>query len=492
MILLLAASSAAILYWSIHCAIVRIALPYPQSPWESEILVDAWRAIHQHPVYTLPSKDHATHMYGPLITYATAAVMRFTGFNLSIGRWFATISAALLSIALAIGLSKKRLGLIAIATAILFSQFYRARGYVAETRPDTISILFAAAAVWMFYLAHRRKNWFAEAIGIIALLIAFGFKQTAAMAAGVPIVAILLTRPQPFARHLIMAAVPLLAMIAVTLLIRVQWPEVYFYAFTVPRKFPIKFWEWPSIAANLFTYDTAFVAMLIVWLLYPRATSLATTPMTWLLATVLVTFAASSLSHAKIGGSINSDLPAFVAMSAFSIAVLNGLIINRDSFPNLKRLQPILVGLFAICIFADASVPLSSLWLTPGTQNGNVNYTKVIEYARTLPGVVLCMDDPTISLLGKGQLCRGAKCEEDAVAGGALPQYVKDDLKGESFLIRVEGSVPSPLTNRFLRGCGYRQIENKNKLFAGSVYSLWTNSKEVRQAPATTAPTTLP
>src|SRR5882724_4813835 len=68
--------------WAFESARFRLMQPHPQSPWESAILVDAWRAHHGLPVYTLPTVDHATHMYGPLITYAVAPFMNSPSFSL--------------------------------------------------------------------------------------------------------------------------------------------------------------------------------------------------------------------------------------------------------------------------------------------------------------------------------------------------------------------------------------------------------------------------
>src|SRR5690349_16679061 len=79
--------------WTIQSAWLRLTQPNPQSPWESAILVDAWRAHHGLRVYSLPTEDHATHMYGPLITYAVAPFIKSQNFSLRPPRYIAILSA---------------------------------------------------------------------------------------------------------------------------------------------------------------------------------------------------------------------------------------------------------------------------------------------------------------------------------------------------------------------------------------------------------------
>src|ERR1700739_2784872 len=58
--------------------VFRLFLPYPNSPWEAGIIADAWRMLHGEAIYAVGT-DHATTMYGPLLTVLLAQVFRFTG-----------------------------------------------------------------------------------------------------------------------------------------------------------------------------------------------------------------------------------------------------------------------------------------------------------------------------------------------------------------------------------------------------------------------------
>ena len=151
-------------YWTAQAACARLLQRNPQSPWETEILLDGWRAAHHLPVYTLPDQDHATHMYGPAITYVLGAIFRITGFRISASRWISLISGLMLTIGIVWAFARKHgVAMMFVAATLLLVSFYRARGYLTEGRPDVASILFEAIALWMFYLGHTRHGKFIAA-----------------------------------------------------------------------------------------------------------------------------------------------------------------------------------------------------------------------------------------------------------------------------------------------------------------------------------------
>ena len=62
---------------------VRATAPMAISPWETGIAMEAMRMKAGLPVYT---PEHATHMYGPLLTAAIAGIFQITGLNLLAAR----------------------------------------------------------------------------------------------------------------------------------------------------------------------------------------------------------------------------------------------------------------------------------------------------------------------------------------------------------------------------------------------------------------------
>src|SRR2546423_4854181 len=65
---------------------LRASRPWPMTPWESAITVDAWRVTQGLAVCTDPVTGHATHMYGLLTTYLPAPFMRWLGPDVRIAR----------------------------------------------------------------------------------------------------------------------------------------------------------------------------------------------------------------------------------------------------------------------------------------------------------------------------------------------------------------------------------------------------------------------
>src|SRR3982751_4762385 len=90
-----------------HTAHVRLMREWTQSPWELEIVMDAWRAVHHMPVYTDAATDHATHMYGPLGTYVVVPFIKRYGADPRIPRFIAITAALLLCLLMSITLSRR-------------------------------------------------------------------------------------------------------------------------------------------------------------------------------------------------------------------------------------------------------------------------------------------------------------------------------------------------------------------------------------------------
>src|SRR5438128_2497253 len=75
--------SVVIAAFSIAVSVAQMRQPYPHDPWESIVIADAYRVSVGLPAYTNPDTEtgHATHMYGPLMIYATGQIFRLTGIN---------------------------------------------------------------------------------------------------------------------------------------------------------------------------------------------------------------------------------------------------------------------------------------------------------------------------------------------------------------------------------------------------------------------------
>lgn len=90
--------AAICLVLAIRAIAVELARPHPLSPWESAIVMDAWRTTQGIKVYQFPNDGPATHMYGPLATYLNALIFLATGPNWYTPRCVALASALLVTI----------------------------------------------------------------------------------------------------------------------------------------------------------------------------------------------------------------------------------------------------------------------------------------------------------------------------------------------------------------------------------------------------------
>ncbi len=476
-LLVLAIVSLLPLAWTVQAAWVRIAQPNPQSPWEAEILTDAWRARHGLRVYSLPAEDHATHMYGPLITYVVAPFARSNDLNFRVPRFIALGSSIALTLALSIGLTRRlsgmtRLLVLIIAICLLLTQFYRTRVTIAESRPDAVAAAFAGLAVWLFYLGQTRSAIFGL-LGIVAMLIGFFFKQTAAAVAVIPLAAMFFARP---VRMSWLVIVPPVVMGLTILVLRVWFPDVYFYVVKVPTLFRFRFDAWPLEVIKLITTNVLFDIALILWLAGMCASSVSRSATAWILAAVLVLSISCGAAVAKLGGKNNSYLAAFIAMAAFSIAILPDLLAKVSSLVRSRAMQLVATAFLSLMLIADAtSVEGTDARASSVRAYGDKHYKQIVKRVRKLHGRVVCLDDPTIPLKAKGYLGRNIVVELDAIGWHGRPAYLTSDLKRADYTIRVDGVWTSQVTDKELKRLGFKAVSDP--AFAKTGYFLYRRAK---------------
>jgi hypothetical protein len=130
----------------------RLLLPYPNSPWEAGIVTDAWRMLHGEAVYA-GGTDHATHMYGPLVTAFLAQAFRLTGPVLYVGRLASAISGIAVVAILARVFGRGGRLACGAGAALLLAANTRTGNYLTLRRPvlDLDSLLFAALALVVLF-----------------------------------------------------------------------------------------------------------------------------------------------------------------------------------------------------------------------------------------------------------------------------------------------------------------------------------------------------
>ena len=480
-LLVLAIVSLFPLAWTARSAWLRLTQPNPQSPWESAILVDAWRTHHGMRVYTLPADDHATHMYGPLITYAVAPFMRSVNFSLRVPRYIAMVSSGTLAIVLGCSLVRRghsrTLLMRFIAIVLVLTQFYRTRATMAESRPDAAAAAFAALAMWLFYLAQTRsRGEFYLMAGIVAMLVGFFFKQTAAAVAVVPVVAALFDRRRAISPATVL---PPVVMVLAILSLRMFLPAVYYYVVTVPTLFQFQFGAWPLDIINLITTNVLFDIALLAWLMGICASSVSRGATMWILASVAVAAISCGAAVAKLGGQSNSYLMAFVAMAAFTIIMLPDMLVKISTRVGSCGVRIALTAFIAMALLADATGVAGYVhWATFTRVDGNAHYRQVVNRVKHLPGKLICPDDPTIPLKAKGYVGRNLVVELDAIGWQGRPSYLHAELKRADYVIRVQGDWTPQVTIKELARLGYKPVNDPT--FAKSAYSLYHRAKPGR------------
>lgn len=480
MLCIIALISATPMWWSIQSAWIRLHQPNPQSPWETEILMDGWRASHGLQVYYFVSEnDHASHMYGALTTYSVAVIFKIIGgFNVHAARWISVLSGVAL-LAILLWNFARRTGplFIFIAATMLMTTFYRSRGYFSEGRPDVISILISVIALWMFYRAFaQHAAWIIP--GTATMIVAFFYKQPASSISIIPFLSLLILRPKPFIRNLAIASIPPAAVVITLLSLKFLAPRMYFFMITGPKLFDMHWHQLPEATINLLTTDTLFVLTFVLWMLGIAKSSISPRATTWLLITCLVQALSTAAARIKDGGQVNGYLPSYIALSVFAICMLPSMLEKIAAISRFSWQRYTLAALIGCLIFADTtSIANHARWALEDNMYGDHSYKKIVRRAHQLHGKVISPDDPTIALQAKGYVGRSISSELDALGRRAFPPYLAGELASANYLIRVGGVWTSQVPLDLLRQQGY--VEIKDQTFAKTQYSLWQRKRNL-------------
>jgi hypothetical protein len=467
----------------------RLRLPYPNVPWEAGIVTDAWRMLHGEAVYAVGT-DHATQMYGPLVTVLLAQAFRFTGPVLYVGRLASAISgiAVVAMLARLFGRGGRLTG--GVAAALLLAANTRTGNYFAETRPDLDSLLFATLALIVLYQGLepvREKPRIALVLtGTALLMIAVLFKQTAVAFMFIPALSLVgQFGMSSFRKQVLATAIPIGGVLVTFGVIRQFAPGLWHFMIEVPVQYHVPPLRVGRMLMELFTSLPLFLLALVHWLFTDVLDTWQLPRVRWLMAALICTVPASIVAFAKDGGSSNSLIPALLSVGAFCAwraPVVVALL--RDATRPLA-LQLVAGIVFAFMLFAHAyPVPgaLSKEALKGG--HGVNERALVIAEVRSLPGRVVCPDDPTIPLMAKGYAGRTAVFEADAAywAPGRMQAVQKEINSADYVILMRHGLLPGGkalVTTNFdwgneehlLRTSGF--TKSNFRTTSTPVYELW-------------------
>jgi hypothetical protein len=485
----------------------------PRNPWEAIEIVEAWRSLQGMPVYELSSEGHATHMYGALVPWLQGELFRWIGPNNVSGRALSLVTALLTVTVLALSMNPGRLPwYLAIGWAAILGVNHRSGHYFAENRPDMPALLFATLAMVFFWRgrdgevpsgpasalgthggspSRHYSPWSARGLycvlGSACLVVGFFVKQTVMVFSAVPMVVLLLKWRRPRRSEAIFAVLPLAVSAGTILLLKALNPTVYHYMVEVPGGYSI---NWPRVIKFLWEVlldSPLFLFLLGEWIVYGDETEREDSRMPWLLAVLAVTIPFSALSHAKVGGWPNSMLPALLAMTAFCALRLPRLLkrLENLSSPLRSRLAyaTFLALLLLMTTFPHLTVA-NGPWVTISPWDHE--YWKVVAIARTLPGKVVCPEDPSIPLHAKHYAGQNIFSEKDARPSNgawptATPATVLAELRTAEFVVDVTNYWGENVDEILLEEMGFER-ESGFSLDA-ECYRIWRRTRVDRAGP---------
>jgi 4-amino-4-deoxy-L-arabinose transferase-like glycosyltransferase len=477
----------------------RLRLSYPTSA-EAAIITDAWRMLQGESIYATDI-DHATHVYGPLVTIVLAQIFKITGPTLEAGRVVSAISgiSAVLLLATVFGRSDRLTFVIAVA--LLLAANSRTGYYFTETRPDMASVFFATAALIVLY---QGQEWEKKAprvvftaLGSTLLVIAVLFKQTAVAFMFVPALAMLAQfQKGSFRNQFLVAAAPIVSVLLTFALIWHFAPGLWHFMVEVPAQHNFFLPKLGRMAVELLASVPLFVLALMHWLFTDAQRDWRAPRARWLMAVMICAIPVSLAAFAKEGGMENSLIPALFAIGAFCawrVPVASALLRDNRRFLSLRIFSGILFGLLLFtCAYPTPREALGREALYGG--NDVSDRGLVIAEARSLPGKVISPDDPTIALFAKGYAGRTAISEEwVAHCDPSRSQALVKEINSADYVIRMRHVLLLPggkvsvlptvcgITDDALQVSGF--TKSAFRTTSSPVYELWRRTRLPDLAP---------
>jgi hypothetical protein len=452
---------------SILAAVVRLSDRIAINPWEPAMAMEAVRLNAGAPIY---AAAHATHMYGPLVTVLLAGIFRVTGLNLLAARIVMSIFAFALAIFLALVFRRNTSGAwIAFAALLFLGINFRTNLAFLSIQPDCIAILIASVAL-LIWIKYRRSV--VGLVGAIALFVcAMFFKQTAAAFALVPIAFVLMWQRPLTLRTLLVSAIPTTAILATLALVRLTAPEMFRAMVTVPGSIQVHWERAPGIFLYLIATFPLFFIGLIAAFSKQRPFDERER---WILSALIVLVPISIWAICKSGGSYNSLLPAYLAMTALFVARLD---VITEWLGKLTTQRAVLASsTIALIVLLSFFVQFDRALAVLSLRHGDEKYDVAIKTARDLGSTVISPQDPTIAYRATGYLGDSLIFELDthAVNGNwpsTLPESLSREMDAAKFVVQVKSFVPNPVFDRALEEHGFSPVPVE--ALADSAYTLW-------------------
>lgn len=392
----------------------KIKLNYTLDLWEAGALVKAWQYQEGIPIYSSIENYPASWMYGPLKLYLIGGFFQITGINFWVGRLIsliAIISVIFLLFKLFLKVEEEKIIYVYIAISIIFTYDLKLNIF-ATTRPEGIPILCSLIFLIICYQALKFKSLILIIFSSLILVLGFFFKQTVAVTAIVPIIATILSRQKSELTHLFLAIIPLLSILGSVLYLFLFQPEIYHFMLEVPSQYEVPLSSLFQWSYNFLTYvPLLYLFLYHHWLTANKsvnnendskqtAYSEECDLTTWIFLTILVMAVVGVISAAKEGGTWNSLAYSIFGIYAFILMKMENFL---SSLMNIARRNfwsgVLLSSMVGIMILLGGLTGKASDLKPKLTGYGSSTYWEVVETVESLPGKVVCPQDPTIPLL---------------------------------------------------------------------------------------------
>jgi hypothetical protein len=376
-------------------ALSRVSYPFDLDFLEDDILVEAWRLAQGLPIFLPLNADFVPHAYGPLYMLLAAGLFKLAGpgfLPMRLLSFAATLASSGLLLWAAYRVSRRIV--IALFAPGLFLAGYALTGAQYElARVDSlfVALVLAGTLAGVTNAGSRRGR----IVAALCLALAFFAKQTAAVF-GLSMAAYLVVRQR---RRAIDFTVLYLAAIIVPLgaleFLTSGWST--FYLLQVPQGDPLAI----SRLVSYFRHDllqnlgplcalSAALVVLRIRSLTPRSALSRDWPLFALFALL-----ASGWMRARLGGNLNSLLPAYAFLCLIPVLLYADLDQAEGSM-NSEHAR-ILLCLAVLWQFAVAIYnPLPEIPSGAMRESGQT----LIERLRQTPGPVLVLEHPYYAQLG--------------------------------------------------------------------------------------------
>jgi hypothetical protein len=315
--------------------------------------------------------------------------------------------------------------------------------------------------------------------GTGCLVAGFFFKQTAAIAAAVPLVALMLHGRRPTFTQALFAVFPLAVMVGLIQGMKVANPAMYRAMIVMPRAFGLNHTGTLRVAMELLIDYPLFAVAVADWVKHDPRPLRAQPRMLWTVATLAIAYPFSAVTAAKVGGTWNSLLPALLAMTALVVQRLPRItaLLDDPAAPAPRRLA---LGGFLAALMLVGSFPHMT------RKHGLINvsarepvgpaYVRAIAGAAALPGTVVSPEDPTIALFATGRAGRNLYSEYDChLVNGDYPRSppaaARAEIQSADYLIDVRWYFNDLLDDAIIAPLGFERIDDP--AFDDACYRLW-------------------